>query len=880
MLIHRAVLVIALLLSSAVAQELRGVLTEVFVEGTTGYADLVKVIISARPGIPVERIDLEAERNRVYSLGTFKEASVSLEDRGAGPILVIRVKENPAIFEVVLDGTRALQSAPLVDFLRRQNLVEAGAVYNTTRAEEAIGTLQEAYRQAGFPFDVPIVLTVEPTLEEAEGAAEPPVRLRYTVSENEPVDEITFEGATVLEESKLRTLFHPLRQNEEGFDLTLYRTVVEAVADEYTQLGYRQSGINLATTELANGVLAIRLRELRIVSIDTTAIGVDASELSLAVGDLFNFDLLLEDVRRLAKDRSGDVRLVPRILPITGEVRISFELGPPETAGPVVEVRIEGNTVVPTEELIELLELGIGDTFASILAQEDFLKVRQYYADEGYLILSQPNFNYLDGTYVQRITELKVAGYQVTFRGGRDNSQDFLVTRYMPPVGSVVNEFDILAGLREVARLGAVRPLGREFIATDAPDAVIVNLVVEETATGRFTPSARYATDSGFSAAAAYSEGNFLGRGHRLSADLDGRSSGLGLELGAQISYSIPWIYVDVLDFREVPTSVSISLFSQPAINIPLTAGGSIRVGYPDLPDTEANRVRIGEYTTRNTGISFSVGRSILENTNLLFSAFGSVSEHKLEPPSVKCTFGNSGNVTNGRTCSLPSEDAIQFLPQGGLSSFLSTRVTYDDRDNPDFPRAGIAATGRIGIGFGNDSRNAQGERKSYLFQQVEFGIKTYILLQNIAPGVVRNPNHVLAFKVNLGHQFGNDFPANRHFRIGRTSSEATLIRGYTLIDFNLSRTYATGSVEYRYDFGLDTFATQTVIGIAFLDFGYASSVPDFPDYGAPIFAGAGIGVQVNLGFSGVLLPALRLDYGFSQRNPSGVFSFRIGPVF
>ena len=134
---------------------------------------------------------------------------------------------------------------------------------------------------------------------------------------------------------------------------------------------------------------------------------------------------------------------------------------------------------------------------------------------------------------------------------------------------------------------------------------------------------------------------------------------------------------------------MSVSLFSQPEVNIPLTAGGSIRVGYPGLPNTEANRVRIGEYTTRNTGISFSVGRSILENTNLLFSAFGSVSEHKLEPPSVKCIFDNSGNVENGGTCSLPSEDAAQFLPQGGLSSFLSTRVTYDDRDNPDFPRAG-----------------------------------------------------------------------------------------------------------------------------------------------------------------------------------------------
>jgi outer membrane protein insertion porin family len=38
--------------------------------------------------------------------------------------------------------------------------------------------------------------------------------------------------------------------------------------------------------------------------------------------------------------------------------------------------------------------------------------------------------------------------------------------------------------------------------------------------------------------------------------------------------------------------------------------------------------------------------------------------------------------------------------------------------------------------------------------------------------------------------------------------------------------------------------------------------------------------VQVNLGFGGVSLPALRFDYGFSARNPRGVFTFRVGPVF
>jgi outer membrane protein insertion porin family len=89
-----------------------------------------------------------------------------------------------------------------------------------------------------------------------------------------------------------------------------------------------------------------------------------------------------------------------------------------------------------------------------------------------------------------------------------------------------------------------------------------------------------------------------------------------------------------------------------------------------------------------------------------------------------------------------------------------------------------------------------------------------------------------------------------------------------------------TGSLEYRYDFGLSTFATETVVGIVFADVGYASNVPGYDEYGTPFFGGVGIGMQVDLGFGGVALPRIRFDYGFSQRNPGGVFAFRIGTVF
>jgi outer membrane protein insertion porin family len=112
------------------------------------------------------------------------------------------------------------------------------------------------------------------------------------------------------------------------------------------------------------------------------------------------------------------------------------------------------------------------------------------------------------------------------------------------------------------------------------------------------------------------------------------------------------------------------------------------------------------------------------------------------------------------------------------------------------------------------------------------------------------------------------------------SQSNDRLIRGFQGDDINLSKTYGIGTVEYRYDFGFDTFATETIIALVYTDVAWASSMPGFDDYSTPIIAGAGLGVQLNLNIAGVGLPAIRLDYSFSERNPSGVFRFRFGPVF
>jgi len=869
---------LVLLVASAAAQEAAGRIVEVRVDGTTTYADIVRTIITTRVGTSAAGLDLEAERNRVYSLGTFESVSVELESSPSGTVLVVRVTENPLVGEVEFEGVTSLDTSGLLASLASTHLLEPGRVYNTIRASDALGTIRQAYRQVGFPFDVAVDLEVMQAPDLAESAAAIPVRLIYTVDETAELEEIEFDGNTVLDDDTLTTMFRGLTESD-TFDQARYREVVQAVATRYALLGYRNSGVDTSATSLSGGVLRVVFRELTIGSIDTTALGVDPSDLTLQPGDLFNYDVLLDDVRRLARGRSSDIQLDAGVT-ASGAVRVTFRLGAPETAGPVDRIVFEGNTVMTDEELIAAMKLEVGDTFTSAVANEDFGRIVRAYQDKGYRVLTQPDFSFDDGTYIQRVTELRIGEFQVVYDGEQGATKDFVVTRYLPAIGTVVNDDAIVDGLLDVARLGVLDVVNYGLEPLGAAGEVRVVVTVRKRMTGELRPAAQFATDSGFSASLGYNERNFLGRAHTVGAELNVLSTDVGVMLGGRIGYEIPWLYVDALDFREVPTSFSVSLFSVVSNNQPLSANGQTTMTYPGLAPTEENRVRVGEYTTRSTGAGFTVGRPIAPFTSLVVAANGAFNEHKFEPTKVDCIIEN-GEVTNASACYIPSELAVTFLPTGGLSAFASTRVTYDDRDSSDFPTRGVVGYGGLGVGFGNDFLDpVTSDRTTYVYEQVIAGARTYLRMSEVMPGEITDENHVFAVRLDVGHQFGGSYPESKRFFVGRSNDVATQIRGYTREDFNLSKSYVTSSFEYRYDFQLSTFATQTVIGIVFVDLGWASNVPGFPQYETPLFAGTGVGVQLNLGFGGVVLPAVRLDYAFSERHPAGVFSFRVGPVF
>jgi outer membrane protein insertion porin family len=906
--------------ASAQVPSLSGTLSEIRVEGTTEYELLVKTVIRSRAGINVDSINLETERNLVYQLGTFSQVSVDLQSQPAGYVMVIKVRENPRIAEVHVVGS-SFPEENWLGPLAQNFLLQPDVVLNTTRAEEARTSIQQTYRnEAGFPFDVPVVLSITPQTPETEAAPEPetpedpenpdatketpvppptttdlttipegtPVIVTYTVTENEPLREIKFEGNTILEESLLNNFFDTLKQKKE-FNTQDYTTALTDISDAYRKQGYRGSGVDRQTTTLVDGVLTVRLRELKIISFDTTAIGVDQSEFSLKVGDLYNYDVLLEDIKRISQGRDTDIALEP--LETSTGIRVAFRSGAPASAGEITEVKIEGNTVVPTEELSVLLKLSVGDNFTSALATEDFSEINRLYRERGYLInVNDPaKFNYLDGTYVIRISEYKITNYTVIFEQESHKTKDYVITRYLPKPGSIYNENEVREGLFTVARLGGVVPIS----APPRPDPenpasqLIIDVNVREQPTAQFRPELSYttsATSSQFVGKIGFGDTNFLGEAHDFSTEINAQTSDLGFLFGGNVSYRIPWIYNNDPYYRETPTSFAVSLFSTVQDNQRLNSDGASSVCYNFATGeifsgcADEQKISVGDYTTRENGVSFRVGRQILPDLNLSFSARSSYSIYKLEPGKA-CEFNADGTLKN-RNCALPYGDALEFLPQGGLSSSLGMGISFDNRDNPNFPKEGVSIDASVGLGFGNDYRKPEtNAQASYAYVPLEFGVRTYVQLQDFIPGVT-DPNHVFAFKVNFGHQFGGAYPRNRYFSVGDSQINDRLIRGFNSDDTNLSKTYGIGTIEYRYDFGFDSFATETIIGLVFTDVGWVSSMPGFYDYGTPIIAGAGLGVQLNLNIAGIGLPAIRLDYSFSERSPSGIFRFRFGPVF
>jgi outer membrane protein insertion porin family len=780
-------------------------------------------------GVGDEPGDLEAARKAILATGYFREAEVRLE----GEVLKVRLVPYPPIAEVRVEA-KAFPQEALLRFLEEGFAIGKEATYNPLRAGEAARALAQAYRQNGFPF----APKVEVEAKEVEGR----MALTFRVEEAREVKEVRLSGVTLLPEGELLKLLEPLKG---PFDFAKYQEALRAIAARYEEKGYRFSAPDPASSALEDGVLTVRVRELKVARLEGE--GLDLSGFPLKEGDYLNYNRLLEGVQELSRKLS---RIVTFTLAPEGEgVAVRLELG--LEGGKIAQVQVLGNTAIPAEAILQALRLKPGEVYTPLLAQEDARKVAELYRERG-LEVADVRYGFQDGVFRLEVVELKIGGYRLEWQGDHRTREE-VILRELPKPGSLFSVPELRKAIARLMATGLLAEPPRVSLApSERPDQVVVVLGLKEARTGLFQPAIGWSSLEGWSGSVAFKETNLFGLAHQVGLDLAFVQNDARDNLSLSLSYTIPWLYVDFLDLKEVRTSLAFNLFSTPIGNNKLLQGAT---------DTG------WEYTERRTGGGFSLARPFskdLENLRLTLGLSARRSTYALEvyDPNAPCDPAvadpASPKYCDGAGYKNPAL-AQGLLPTPGWTLRLDTGLAYVDVDSPRFRTQGYEASLSTGLGLSLPDAGGQ----SFFVPLVATG-KTYLPLDEAR-------RQALAFRLSVGTLLGFP-PESERFFLSGSGAEAFLLRGYEDRKYG-GLSFATGSLEYRYDFNLSPQGGTNLYGILFADLGLADNT-------GGLKWGVGIGFQLDLDILGALLPSLRLDYAFSPESPTGRLHFRIGPMF
>ncbi len=819
----RRLLVLFLFGTLALAAPIR----EVVVEGADPV--LQALARAALPfGVGDEPQDLEAARRAILATGYFREAEVRLER----DVLRVRLVPYPPIAEVKVEA-KAFPEAALLRFLEENFAIGKEATYNPLRAQEAARALAQAYRQNGFPFTP----RVEVEAKEVGGR----MALTFRVQEALEVKEVRLLGVSLLPEGELLRLLDPLKG---PFDFARYQEALRAIAARYEAQGFRYSGPDPGQSALEGGVLTVRVRELKVVRLEGQ--GLDLGGFPLRVGDFLNYDRLLEGIQEVSRRLS---RIVTFTLAPEGEgVAVRLQLGP--EGGRIERVEVLGNTAIPAETLLKALRLKPGEVYTPLLAQEDARRVAELYRERG-LEVADVRFGFQEGVFRVEVVELKIGGYRLEWQGNR-RTQDEVILRELPRPGSLFSVGEIRKAIARLLATGLLAEPPRVSLApSEKPDEVVVVLGLKEARTGLFQPAIGWSSLEGWSGSVSFKETNLFGLAHQVSLDLAFVQNEARDNLSLSLGYTIPWLYLDFWDLREVRTSLALNLFSTPIGNNKLL-DGSTDTGW--------------EYTERRTGGGFSLARPFskdLENLRVSLGLSARRSTYALEVFDPKAPCDPAAPPADPRYCDGsgykdPSQ-AQSFLPTPGWTLRLDTGLAYVDVDSPRFRTQGYEASLATGLGLSLPDTGG----RSFFVPVVVTG-KTYF-------GLDEAKRQALALRLSVGSLLGFP-PESERFFLSGGGAEAFLLRGYEDRKYG-GLSFATGSLEYRYDFNLSPQGGTNLYGILFADAGLADNT-------GGLKWGAGIGFQLDLDIFGALLPSLRLDYAFSPESPAGRLHFRIGPMF
>lgn len=245
----------------------------------------------------------------------------------------------------------------------------------------------------------------------------------------------------------------------------------------------------------------------------------------------------------------------------------------------VRDVLVEGDLIVPVEELLEKIRINKEKVFNRELIRKDILTLRDIYSDEGYAyaevtpLTSEDKEEFaVDITY--RISkEQKVYFERINIRGNRI-TRDKVIRRELKAIeGGYFSGKALKRSTQNLNRLGFFEDVKVQTKKGSREDLMVLDIDVTERPTGTFSVGAGYSSSEKAFSVVKISQENLFGRGQSLSlsAMIGGESDKF------DIRFIEPWLF-------DKPLSADVQVYKWETEYDEYTkdsVGGALGFGFP-----------------------------------------------------------------------------------------------------------------------------------------------------------------------------------------------------------------------------------------------------------------------------------------------------------
>jgi len=491
-------------------------------------------------------------------------------------------QEQVLVKQLDVKGSRKMDEATI----RFRLKTKVGESFSLEKTREDVKTL---YR-LGFFDDVAV------DAEVFEGG----LKVTFILTEKPTIREVKIRGNKQIATDKIK---EKLALTEGGvFNTQAVAANAEKVRLLYEEEGYYQAKILPQVEKVAEGDISVvfQIDEGGKFEISTVRIlgtkGLSERDIKdhLATRELFLFyfygtlkrEELQRDLDRIkafyldngyldVKVDEPEIRVVEARRKL--EISIRVEEGPQYRVG---EVRITGNTVFATDEVLKPLQIAKRGVFSREVLQRDILTLTDRYSERGYLfadvapIINTDRINHIVDLGME-ISEGKQVFVERIEISGNTKTRDKVIRRDIALIeGDLYNSRLLARSRQNLNNLGYFEDVKIDTRRGTAEDRVDIEVAVKEKPTGSFAIGAGFSSIDGVLGAGSISQNNFLGLGTRMSF-----SGQLGSSANRFVlRYQDPHIL-------DTETSLDVSLFNQRLLFQSFTGfdqdakGGSLTLG-------------------------------------------------------------------------------------------------------------------------------------------------------------------------------------------------------------------------------------------------------------------------------------------------------------